>query len=347
MAEHALLMPAVTPPVSVSHRTSPGPAALLAVLAEGGLVSGRELAGRFGVTRSAIWKQIERLRELGLEVSAMAGAGYRLEAPIDLLDATRISAALSPATRRTLDELAVHWQLDSTNSELSRRIDTLPRHRLVCLAEIQTRGRGRRGRAWRMPLAGGIALSMLQRFDCAIASLAGLSLVAGIATIEALEDCGIRGVGLKWPNDLVVGGRKLGGILVELRGDATGPCHAVIGIGINSRVGVRHGAAIDQAWIDLTELADDVPPSRNHVAARTIERLVASMDRFGITGFAQFADAYARHDILHDRAVRVLAGDQARDGIACGVDARGALRVAFVEGERTVDAAEISIRTAS
>ena len=337
-------MPIGAPPASITLGAPAAPAALLAMLEGGGQVSGRELAERLGVTRAAVWKQIERLRELGLEVGAKAGEGYRLQASVDLLDARRINAGLSPAVRRALDDLAVHWQLDSTNSELCRLIDTAPRHRLVCLAEIQTHGRGRRGRAWRMPLTGGIALSLLQRFDGAIASLAGLSLVAGITTIDALEDCGIRGAGLKWPNDLVIGGRKLGGILVELRGDAMGPCHAVIGIGINYRIGVRSGIAIERPWIDLTELAGGMLPSRNRVAARLIERLSASMDRFADVGFAGFADAYARHDVLRDRAIRVLAGDETRDGVARGVDARGALRVAFAEGERVVDAAEVSIR---
>ena len=123
----------------------------------------------------------------------------------------------------------VCWQIDSTSSELARRTTDAP---AACLAEIQSAGRGRRGRAWRMPLGGGVALSSLRRFDVGMAALSGLSLVAGLAAIRAIEDLGVDGVALKWPNDLVVDGRKLGGILVELGGDALGPCHAIVGIGL-------------------------------------------------------------------------------------------------------------------
>jgi BirA family biotin operon repressor/biotin-[acetyl-CoA-carboxylase] ligase len=320
---------------------------LLTELAQGALVSGSALAARLGVTRAAVWKQVERLRESGLAVSAQAGGGYRLDAPIDLFDAARIGAALTSAERTRVGDIAVHWQLDSTSSELLRRAASDPRDRLACLAEIQSHGRGRRGRAWQMPLGGGIALSLLKRFDGGIASLAGLSLVAGIAAVQALEDCSIAEVGLKWPNDLVARSAKLGGILVELGGDSMGPCHAVIGIGINVRLDARDGAAIDQPWIDLATLADGNPPQRNRIAARLLVRLGAALDRFADAGFAGFADAYARHDMLHGRVVRVLRADVTRDGIAGGVDERGALRVAFADGECTIDSGEVSVRAAN
>lgn len=320
------------------------PPALFAELAAGTAVSGSVLAARLGVTRAAVWKQVGRLRELGLAVSAQAGDGYRLDAPVEVLDPARIQAALPADVSARIGDLAVHWQLDSTSSELLRRVGADPRDRLACLAELQTRGRGRRGRSWRMPLGGGIALSLLKRFDGGIATLAGLSLVAGIAAAQALADCGIGDVGLKWPNDLVARGRKLGGILVELGGDAMGPCHAVIGIGLNSRLDAHAAAAIDQPWIDLAALAGGAPPSRNLVVARVLARWIDAFDEFADSGFAAFAPRYARHDVLRGQPVRVLRGDRAEDGIACGIDARGALRVAFDDGERSVDSGEVSVR---
>jgi BirA family biotin operon repressor/biotin-[acetyl-CoA-carboxylase] ligase len=317
--------------------------ALLDALAADEAVSGRRLAERFGVTRAAVWKQIERLRALGLGIAAEAG-GYRLAAPVDRLDAKRLSAELAPAERARVGDLAVHWELDSTSSELLRRAADDPRDRLVCLAEIQTRGRGRRGRAWRMPLGGGIALSVLKRFDAGMAALSGLSLVAGIAAVQALEDCGVAGVGLKWPNDLVARGRKLGGILVELGGDALGPCHATIGIGLNVRLDAAAAAQIDQPWIDLAALAGDAVPPRNRLAARVLARLFDALEQFAQSGFAAFAADYARRDALCGLAVRVLRADHAQEGVACGVDERGALRVAFADGERSVDSGEVSVR---
>jgi BirA family biotin operon repressor/biotin-[acetyl-CoA-carboxylase] ligase len=317
---------------------------LLAELTGADAISGSDLAARLGVSRAAVWKQIERLRELGLPIAARAGSGYRLEAPLDRLDAAQIASSSTSATRRRLGSLDVHWQLDSTSSELLRRAGTDPRDLLVCLAEVQTAGRGRRGRSWQMPLTGGVALSLLKRFDAGMAPLAGLSLVVGIAVAQALEDCGIPAVGLKWPNDIVVGDRKLGGILVELGGDAIGPCHAVIGIGLNVRIDAAAGGAIGQPWTDLAQLAGAAAPSRNLVVARLLERLIEALDRFGADGFAAFADEFDRRDVLRDRPVRVLRGDTALDGVARGVDARGGLRVDFVDGRRSVDSGEVSVR---
>lgn len=319
-------------------------APLLAELAAGAAVSGSELAARLGVSRTAVWKQVERLRELGLDVAAQAGRGYRLGAPIELLDAERIRRALTSSERARLGDLALHWQLDSTSSELLRRAAGDPRDGLVCLAEVQSAGRGRRGRVWRMPLGGGLALSLLKRFDDGMAALSGLSLVAGVAAVRALADCGIDGVGLKWPNDLVAQNRKLGGILVELGGDAIGPCHAVIGLGLNLRLDAAAVAAIDQPSIDLTALSRGAPPSRNRLAARLIAELGAALERFADAGFGAFADDYARLDLLRGLRVCVLRTGMTQEGRAIGVDARGALRVVFDDGERSVDGGEVSVR---
>jgi len=317
---------------------------LLAELADAYAVSGSDLAERLGVSRAAVWKQIERLRQLGLPIAAQAGSGYRLQAPLDRLDAGQIAALSTPVLRHRLGSLDVQWQVDSTSSELLRRAGADPRDLLVCLAEVQSAGRGRRGRSWQMPLTGGIALSLLKRFDAGMAPLAGLSLVVGIAAAQALEDCGIPAVGLKWPNDIVVDARKLGGILVELGGDAIGPCHAVIGIGLNFRIDAAAGAVIGQPWTDLTRLAGSKAPTRNQIVARLLARLIDALDRFCIDGFGPFVDEFARRDALLDRPVRVLRGDATLDGIARGVDARGGLRVAFADGERSIDSGEVSVR---
>jgi BirA family biotin operon repressor/biotin-[acetyl-CoA-carboxylase] ligase len=319
----------------------PSARAVLAELQAQRAISGSALAERLGVSRTAVWKQVERLREAGVGIEAWAGRGYRLAAPLELLDEAALRGMLAPATRARLGDLAVHWQLDSTSSELLRRAEHDPRDLLACIAELQTAGRGRRGRRWHTPLGGGIALSVLKRFDAGMASLAGLSLAVGVAAVDALAACGIGEVALKWPNDLVARGAKLGGILVELGGDALGPCHAVIGLGLNLRLGAD-AKAIDQRAIDLAALAPD--PSRTHVVASLLDHLVAALDRFAAHGFAAFADAYARHDVLRGRDVDVVRGDTRRRGVARGIDARGALRVAFDGREEAVDAGEVSLR---
>lgn len=326
------------------HPARHAPAAeLLTLLAGGGEVSGAEIAATLGVTRAAVWKQVEQLRARGLDVLAEAGRGYRLDEPIELLDAARIAAVMTAGEQAGAGVIDVRWQIDSTSSELARTAESLPMPR-ACLAEIQTAGRGRRGRHWQTPLAGGIALSFLRRFDRGMAALSGLSLVAGIAVLRALADTGIGGAALKWPNDIVADGRKLGGILVELGGDALGPCRAIVGIGLNVRIGMEAGAAIDQPWTDLASLARGVAPSRNAVAGRMLARLAEALDRFAAAGFAAFERDYAQHDALRGREVVVASGGERWTAIANGVTARGALRVTREGRTIDVDSGEVSVR---
>lgn len=305
-------------------------------------VSGSELARRLGVTRAAVWKQIEALRALGAPIQAQAGAGYRLQWPFDALDAARIRAQL-PAPLRRRCGLEVHWQIDSTSSALLRAAAAGAPDLSVCLAETQSGGRGRRGRRWQSPLGGNVYFSLLKRFTHGMAALSGLSLVAGIALIDALHDAGVTGVGLKWPNDVLAGGRKLAGILVELGGEFLGPCHAVIGIGIN--VCLPRDAGIDQPHTDLAQLAAP-PPERNLLVARLLTRLCGALDRFEREGFAPFAQEYARHDLLRGHAVSVQAAAGARDGVAAGIDERGALRVRHGNATACYDSAEVTVRRA-
>ena len=318
-------------------------AMLLGELSDAHSVSGSELARRLGVTRAAVWKQIEALRALGAPIQAQAGAGYRLDWPIEALDATRIRAALGAPLRRRMNSIQVHWQIDSTSSALLRAAAAGAPDLAVCLAETQSAGRGRRGRAWQSPLGGNVYLSLLKRFTHGMGALAGLSLVAGIALLEALRDCGVDGLGLKWPNDVLADGRKLAGILVELGGEFLGPCHAVIGIGINLRL--PRGTAIDQPHVDLATLCAQ-PPSRNLLVARLLARLCAALERFASDGFAAFADDFARHDLLRGHAISVRDAAGSRDGVAAGVDARGALRVRHGQATQAYDSAEITVRRA-
>ncbi|MEP6938256.1 MAG: biotin--[acetyl-CoA-carboxylase] ligase [Rudaea sp.] len=321
------------------------PCLLLAALADTHAVSGAALAAKLGVSRTAVWKQIEALRELGAPIEAVAGSGYRLAWPFEALDGGRIRAALDARLRARLATIDVHWQIDSTNTELQRVAAGTGHAPRICLAEAQTAGRGRRGRRWRSPLGGNLSFSLLWPFAQGMGALAGLSLVVGVAVTEALADCGVAEVGLKWPNDVLARGRKLAGILVELGGDFLGPCHAVIGIGINLRLTPSERAAIDQPAIDVASLAPEVP-SRNLLAARLATRLVGALDRFGTQGFIAFRDEYARRDLLAGRAIRVLAGGDEHDGVAAGVDERGALVVRRGKTLTHVDSAEVSIRAA-
>lgn len=319
---------------------------LLATLASGEAVSGAQLADRAGVTRAAIWKQIEALRARGMPVEARGAAGYRLPWAVQLLDVASIRAALPRGRAARLGALEVHWELDSTSSELQRRLgqaDDLS----VVLAETQTAGRGRRGRAWLSPPGLNIYLSCLKRFDRGFASLSGLSLAVGVMVLRTIESLGIEGAGLKWPNDVLAAQGKLAGVLVELSGEYQGPCAAVIGVGLNLRLTEALRAQAGQPACDLATLAGGHPPDRNTVAAGLIAALVDGLREFERHGFAPFADDYARHDLLAGRSLKLSSAQGHFEGIGAGVDARGALQIRLAGGElRSVDSADVTVRRA-
>ncbi|MGN6513803.1 MAG: biotin--[acetyl-CoA-carboxylase] ligase, partial [Lysobacteraceae bacterium] len=258
-----------------------------------GPASGDALAAA-GETRAAVWKRIDALRAAGVAIEARPGRGYALAQPLELLEADAIRAALPPALVAGL-RLEVLWTTDSTNTRLLER-PTPAEGACVLLAERQTGGRGRRGRAWASPLAANIYLSLARGFGGGLARLPGLSLVAGVATAEALHALGFAGVRLKWPNDLVVadgdgGLRKLGGLLVEGGGEHAGPVRAVIGLGLNVRMPATHAAAIGQPWTDLATLAGDAV-SRNRVVAALLAHWLPALAQFDAHGLDGFLPRY-------------------------------------------------------
>ena len=314
-----------------------------------GPVSGDLLAREAGLTRAAVWKRIESLRDAGIPIAAVPGRGYRLEQHLDLLDAAAIRMALPSAITPELASLEIEWSLDSTNSELLRR--ELPtKGCAVLLAERQTGGRGRRGRSWASPLAAHVYLSIGRHFEGGLARLGGLSLVAGIAACEALRELGHAQVALKWPNDLVVADgrslRKLGGLLVEGGGEHGGAARAVIGLGVNVQMPEAMAADIDQPWIDLAALSD-APPSRNVVVAHLLKHLLPALAHFDAEGLAGFLPRYAALDALAERGVQIHEGTQTWSATSLGIAADGALRVRDDTGrERVVYAADVSLRAA-
>ncbi len=314
---------------------------LLAKLGEGAL-SGDALARGLGQTRAAIWKRIQGLRAAGVAIEGRAGDGYRLAQPLELLDRARIMEQLAPEVAAALADLEIGWTLGSTNSELLRRSAPL-RGTGVLLAERQTGGRGRRGRQWASPLAANIYLSLSRGFAGGLSRMGGLSLAAGVAVGEALHALGFIGAGLKWPNDVLVDGRKLGGLLVEGGGEFAGPARAVIGLGLNVHMPAGSAADITQPWIDLDTLAG-APVSRNQVVAALLSHLLPALDQFEQQGLAPFLPRYAAMDVLAGRLVRVEEAGTLHEGTACGLAEDGALRVSIAGGERHFHAGEVSVR---
>lgn len=316
---------------------------LYRLLADGQFHSGEALGGALGVSRAAVWKYVQQAAESGIQIESVKGKGYRIPGGLDLLDAAKIRDALLPMVRARLGVIETYEELGSTNSVALQRAQLQPSHGYVCLAEWQTAGRGRRGRSWSSAPASSLCLSLVWEFSGGAAALEGLSLVVGLAVQRALEALGAEGVGLKWPNDLYWGGRKLGGILLEMTGDASGPCQVVIGIGINVQMTEVQSVGIDQPWVALSEVLGGAP-GRSLLAAGVLEQVVRHLVDFVDRGFDEFREAWESRDILRGAYVTVSLGDGVLEGVSLGVNAQGALRV-LVDGlERVFYAGEVSLR---
>ena len=318
---------------------------LLVLLADGQLHSGEWLGKELNVSRAAVWKGMERLRALGVEVQALPRRGYRLSNPVELLDAQRIGAELGPQRIGQLRKLELLFEVDSTNTRLLGNAPPPCGSADVCLSELQHAGRGRRGRRWIAPFGGGVALSVAWTFSDGARTLPALSLGVGVAVWRALVRAGAQGVTLKWPNDIWFQDRKIGGVLIELRAEASGPAHVVIGVGLNVALSAAARREIEAGGVRVAAVADGcaVAPSRNLVAGALLDELLSMLGQFEREGFAAFRDAWMALDALSGRPVQVLLADTAISGTARGVDQEGALLLdtgdrvqRFVSGEASL-----------
>lgn len=316
---------------------------MLQILADGRFHSGEVLGQHLNVTRAAIWKQLKGLEGLGLTVHAVRGRGYRLAAPIELLSHEVLHTELSPAIRERITRLDILPEIDSTNSYLKRLAAQNVQSGAACLAEWQTAGRGRQGREWLSPFGCNLYLSLLWRFPSGPATLSGLSLAIGVALARAVRMFAGAGVGLKWPNDVQWRNRKLAGILVELAGEASGPSHAVIGVGVNVRMPERLGQQLDQPWIDLYRISGRMP-SRNRVAAAVLEHLIYALTTFEQQGLEPFLEEWRALDVMAGKNVQLQTATAVIDGQAQGIDASGAFMIQ-VDGElRRFASGDVSVR---
>jgi BirA family biotin operon repressor/biotin-[acetyl-CoA-carboxylase] ligase len=252
---------------------------------------------------------------------------------------------LTEPARALLATLEVEWIVDSSNSVLLRR-EGVADGAEALLVEGQSGGRGRRGREWRSPLASNLYLSLARRYAGGLARLGGLSLAAGVAVAEALHSLDVA-VQLKWPNDLVVEDRKLGGLLVEGGGEHAGPARAVVGLGLNVCMPQASARSIDQPWTDLATIAPAAAASRNALAATVLSWLLPALEQFDRDGLAPFRERYAAFDVLRDREIAVLGAGDSMQGVALGLADDGGLRLQLPNGEvRIVHAGEVSVRAA-
>ena len=320
--------------------------ALLTVLADGCFHSGVELADSQAISRTSVWKQLRGLRRLGIDLQAVPGRGYRVSGGIDLLVAETVRRSLGDLADK-LGELRVLDTVDSTSSEVRRRARAGVPSPIVCLAEFQSAGRGRRGRSWMSAFGAGIWLSVLLELQLAPGLLGKLSLVAGVALGRSLRELGVSSLGLKWPNDILVGDQKLGGVLVEYEGESRGRGVLVLGVGINTVLPAGANPGDGYPTTDLARAMEPVQlPQRSRLAGELTASLLNAIDAYGRGGWRRFADDWASLDVLSGRDVAVaLPGGDRIFGRALGIDTDGAMRVQTASGELRCLAGEVSLRT--
>lgn len=322
---------------------------LLSRLADGEFHSGDELGQRLGISRSAVWKQLQKLEELGLALESVRGRGYRLRGGLELLEYQAILSALTPLARTCLNELDVLPVTDSTNARALLKAAQM-RSGYVCLAEQQLAGRGRRGRSWVSPFGRNLYLSASWGFDGGAAQLEGLSLAVGVTVCRVLEQVGLEEIQLKWPNDLLWRGRKVAGILLEMAGDPAGQCHVVVGVGLNLAMPEAAATAIEQPWVDVCSACEGegvAPPSRNELAASLINEILPLLASYAREGFGIYREAWQQRDAFAGKAVVLSSTRTELKGVARGVDDQGALQLEVEGRVQTHYGGELSMRAVS
>lgn len=317
--------------------------ALLGLLADGQFHSGEQLAKELGCTRSAIWKRMAELREIpGIRVDSVTGRGYRLNRPLELLDPEKILAAVASPQAMGLQACQVLGSVASTNALAGATALERPGQGAAWFAEHQSAGRGRRGRTWVSPYGRNLYFSLAWQFDAPLSQLAGLSIAAGATLAVLLQQHGLSGHGLKWPNDLLWEGKKLAGILLEVNGETGGPANAVLGIGINLELEQALQAQIDQPASSLRDAGMLV--GRNRLAGELLRSSVEMCHRFAESGLQPFLAQWREFDLFRDQWVRLTGPGLEHQGRCLGLGDDGGLMLQQDGAVRTFYAGELSLR---
>lgn len=314
---------------------------LIQQLSDGKIHSGEALAQLAGISRAAIAKHIDQLQQVGLDIYAISGKGYRLAQPLQLLDITQIKQWQAAG----MPEILLQHLTDSTNTQLLKKLQegqALQKGQAI-VAEAQSAGRGRRGNHWYSPFGCNLYFSMYWQLEQGIQAAMGLSLVVGVAIAKLVESLYGLDIRLKWPNDLYASHKKLGGVLVELTGQTHADCDVVIGIGLNIQMPASGATVINQAYTDLsTETGAAV--NRNQLVAMLQQELVTTLLVFEKKSFAVFAEEFNRRNEFAGLSVRLSGGSESQYGVCCGVDLQGGLLLRQGEQLKSFYGGELSLR---
>ena len=291
---------------------------LLLLLADSQFHSGEELGEALGVTRAAIWKKLKKLETLGIKLHSVKGRGYRLPHEIELLDQTKLDGMGLNVP------IKVCFETKSTNDDVKKHISSGSGLPIVVATEIQNQGKGRRGRQWQGGVAKNIMMSFGWRFESGISAVEGLSLAVGAVVARVLKKHGVESVGLKWPNDVQVEGRKICGILLEMVADQD-ICDVIIGIGLNVSMSEQDMTDVEQPWTDVRQETSQTV-SRNQILADLVSELEIVCKTFDQgDGLAAYLTEWMQQDVLKNQPIKMINGKLEEFGIARGIDAKGAL----------------------
>ena len=317
--------------------------ALLSALVAGPK-TGVELADMLGVSRAAVWKRIEHLRLQGLAIEAVEHQGYALPHATALLNAERILETMPALRRRQIAGLHIDFETESTQRKAL--LHAAPEQGIaVWLAECQSAGQGRRGKRWQSPPLSNIYCSLNRRFACSIAALSGFSLAVAVMLADALQVFSAEPISVKWPNDIWLDGRKCAGLLIQVRGEAGGPCEVTVGFGVNVLMSEQAGQGIDQPWTALARHSAHAL-DRNLILAKLLDDMLAGFERYEAQGLPGFIERWRALDALNGQPVLVMTDATRVEGVARGVDAEGALLVE--RGHETIHchSGDVSVRVA-
>ncbi len=306
-------------------------------------ISGQELADVNNVTRATIHNCIQKIAALGIEVDRVRGLGYRLKHPLDLLSKKDILNNLPDCVRNGCVETHCLQEVDSTNKfAASMDLPGVGSYSVV-LSEMQTAGKGRRGREWVSPYAANLYLSIVWPLQRPLHEAGILSPMLALKILQCLESLGIPDLGIKWPNDIYWQDKKLAGILLELVGDAAGECAVVVGIGINVNLPNSAADNIDQPWVDI-KTASGLNMDRSELVSKLLNKLLPMLASYEHKGFAAYRKEWQEKDFLADETVVVTMGANKTVGTARGVSERGALLLETNHGVQEIHGGEVSVR---
>ena len=317
---------------------------LLEHLADGRFHDGEELCRAMRVSPRALWETLNSLCALGIDFEAVPAKGYRLTESMELLDRARIVSHMGASVSHAAG-IEILDEIDSTNRYLMDKVRRGMSAGHACVAEYQTAGRGRRGRQWASPYGRNVYLSLSWEFHGDMRVVTGLGVACAVAVARALMAAGLTGVGLKWPNDILWQGRKLGGVLLEVADGKDAACRGVIGMGLNVHMPVDAAQSIDQPWTDVrTALGADV--SRNQLAGEVLAHLLAAVAQFQAVGLTSFIEEWRQCDIMPGKTAVLRWPNGQVTGVVEGIDSLGELLLSVDGKVHKYGYGEVSLRPA-